>query len=224
MTFKELREKEKLSQAKFAKALGISASLVSAIETGAKPLSDAVISKAKEIYGVAIEKAAVAEAAAKVEAEKAVEKAEEVVKTEAAKVEAKAEKQIKETKSKAKAKAKKVAEQAEAVIKDEAAKVEQTVEAKAEKQVKAAKTKAKTAGTKAKAAAKQAKATVKAQASKVVKNALASVMIQSPLGGEITPAEILAKLPADVDKVYVRVDQNKAYWVKGEESGSVDLW
>ena len=49
-------------------------------------------------------------------------------------------------------------------------------------------------------------------------------MIQSPLVGEITPAEILAKLPANVDKVYVRVDQNKAYWVKGEESGSVDLW
>ena len=49
-------------------------------------------------------------------------------------------------------------------------------------------------------------------------------MIQSPLVGEITPAEILAKLPANVDKVYVRVDQNKAYRVKSEESGSVDLW
>ena len=26
------------------------------------------------------------------------------------------------------------------------------------------------------------------------------------------------------DRVYVRVDENKAYWVRGEESGSVDLW
>ena len=49
-------------------------------------------------------------------------------------------------------------------------------------------------------------------------------MIQSPMGGEITPAEVLAKVPADAETVYVRVDQNKAYWVKGEETGSVDLW
>lgn len=49
------------------------------------------------------------------------------------------------------------------------------------------------------------------------------VIIQSPLGGNITPAEILAKT-GPVDKVYIRVDQNKAYWVRGEETGSIDLW
>ena len=27
-----------------------------------------------------------------------------------------------------------------------------------------------------------------------------------------------------VDAVYIRVDQNKAYWVRGKEYGSVDLW
>ena len=51
----------------------------------------------------------------------------------------------------------------------------------------------------------------------------AEVIIQSPLGGEITGAEILARV-GNVDKVYVRVDENKAYWVRGEETGSVDLW
>ena len=51
----------------------------------------------------------------------------------------------------------------------------------------------------------------------------AEVIIQSPMGGEITPEEILAKV-VDVDKIYVRVDVNKAYWVRGEESGHVDLW
>ena len=51
----------------------------------------------------------------------------------------------------------------------------------------------------------------------------AEVIIQSALGGEITPDAILAKVGA-VDKIYVRVDQNKAYWVRGEETGSVDLW
>ena len=49
------------------------------------------------------------------------------------------------------------------------------------------------------------------------------VIVQSPLGGEISFAEILAKV-GEADKVYVRVDQNKAYWVRGEETGDVDLW
>ena len=49
------------------------------------------------------------------------------------------------------------------------------------------------------------------------------IIIQSPMGGEISGAEILERV-GKVDKVYVRVDANKAYWVRGEESGSVDLW
>ena len=28
----------------------------------------------------------------------------------------------------------------------------------------------------------------------------------------------------NVDKVYVRLDQNKLHWVKGDETGSVDIW
>ena len=52
---------------------------------------------------------------------------------------------------------------------------------------------------------------------------VAEVIIQSPMGGEITPEAILKKV-GQVDTVYVRVDQTQAYWVKGEEYGSVDLW
>ena len=55
------------------------------------------------------------------------------------------------------------------------------------------------------------------------KAAAPQIIIQSPLGGEITPFAILAKV-GEVDKVYIRVDKNKAYWVKGSETGSVDLW
>ena len=73
---------------------------------------------------------------------------------------------------------------------------------------------AKAAGT----AEKKPTATKKPAAKKV-----AEVIIQSPFGGEITNAEILARV-GNVDKVYVRVDENKAYWVRGEETGSVDLW
>ncbi len=49
------------------------------------------------------------------------------------------------------------------------------------------------------------------------------VIIQSPMGGNITPEAILAKV-GKADKVYIRVDENKAYWVHGKETGSVDLW
>ena len=76
--------------------------------------------------------------------------------------------------------------------------------------------------TAAKTAVKAEKAAVKAApAKKAAKQP--EVIIQSPLGGVITPAEILKKV-GKVDEVYVRVDQNKAYWVKGDENGSVDLW
>lgn len=63
----------------------------------------------------------------------------------------------------------------------------------------------------------------KPAAKKPVAKKTAEVIIQSPLGGEITGAEILKRV-GDVDKVYVRVDENKAYWVRGDETGSVDLW
>ena len=88
---------------------------------------------------------------------------------------------------------------------------------------------------KAKAAAQKVAADVKAEAAKVEKKVAAKkpaakkaapkneVIIQSPMGGEITPAEILAKV-GPVDQVYVKVDENKLYWVKGKESGFVEIW
>lgn len=51
----------------------------------------------------------------------------------------------------------------------------------------------------------------------------AEIIIQSPLGGEITGAEILDRV-GKAEKIYVRVDENRAYWVNGEETGSVELW
>ena len=43
------------------------------------------------------------------------------------------------------------------------------------------------------------------------------------MGGEITVYAILARV-GDVDTVYIRTDMNKAYWVKGTETGNIDLW
>ena len=72
-----------------------------------------------------------------------------------------------------------------------------------------------------KAATKPAAKKAAAPAKKAAKQP--EVIIQSPLGGVITPDEILKKV-GKVDRVYIRVDQNKAHWVKGDEIGSVDLW
>jgi transcriptional regulator with XRE-family HTH domain len=49
------------------------------------------------------------------------------------------------------------------------------------------------------------------------------VFVQSPFGHEITPDVIRDKV-GEVDTIYIRVDQNKIYWVKGEETGAVDIW
>ena len=86
---------------------------------------------------------------------------------------------------------------------------EVTEEVKAEKPVKAA-------AAKVKAAAK--KPAAKAKAAKL------EIFIQSPMGGNITPEEIAAKLPKGAKSVFVRVDQNKLWWINGEETGSVDIW
>lgn len=52
-----------------------------------------------------------------------------------------------------------------------------------------------------------------------------NVVIQSPMGGTITAEEIAAKLPKGTTDVYVRIDENKLYWVKKNgETGSVDIW
>lgn len=139
-TIKELRAANKLTQAAFAKAVGISAASVAAYEAGRIQPSEKVAARIRELYGAELKSAAAKKPAAK------------------------------------KAAAKKPA---------------------------ATKTPAK------KRAAK--------------KPAGAEVVIQSPMGGSITPEEIRAKV-GPADRIYVRVDENKAYWVRGEETGSVDLW
>lgn len=100
-------------------------------------------------------------------------------------------------------------------------------EAKAEKNMKGTDGKAKAA---MKATAKKfddKKTAEQNEAKKLAANAKAAkmkIVIQSPMGGIITPEEIAAKLPKGAKQVYVRVDQNKLWWINGEETGSVDIW
>lgn len=113
------------------------------------------------------------------------------------------EKKTEKTATVKKAPAAKAAAEKKPAAKAAAVKKAPAVKAAAEKKAPAAKT----------AAAKKAPAAKKAT----------EVIIQSPMGGNITPEAILAKV-GKADKIYVRVDENKAYWVRGLETGSVDLW
>ena len=51
------------------------------------------------------------------------------------------------------------------------------------------------------------------------------IYIQSPMGGNITPGEVAAKMPEGTEACFVRVDQNKIWWVRGDgETGFEWIW
>ena len=193
MTIKELREEYNLSQAKLAASIGVSTSTISAIESGRMKVSQKIADAVKDTYGEVIEK----ESKVEKKAEKVEKKAAEV-KTKAKTTKKKAE-EVKAALKKVEKKARNVKTMAaEAKEKDalELAVDGMELEEKIEKKVKTTKK----------------KITQKVE-----------IFLQSPMGGEITPEMILAKV-GQVDKVYVRLDQNKIYWVKGDETGAVDIW
>ena len=78
--------------------------------------------------------------------------------------------------------------------------------------------------TAAKAARKTKETVKKVEAAAKKPSGKLEIIVQSPMGGNITDAEIATKLPKGTETVFVRVDQNKLWWIKGEETGSVDIW
>ena len=76
---------------------------------------------------------------------------------------------------------------------------------------------------KAKEAAEKATEVVKESAKKV--SGVPTIIIQSALGGFITSDDIVKKVPKNTADVYVRVDENKLYYVLEDgETGDVDIW
>lgn len=197
MNIKELRTKEGLSQSALAKKLGIATSAIGHMENGRMKVSAKIANKVKEVFGVVLDTEAKVEKAAKTAAKKTKATAQKV------------EKAVKKAPAKAKAAEKKVEDKVVAE-KVEAKKAAAKTTRKAKTAVKKAATKVEKAVEKPAAKAKTAKLTIE---------------IQSPLGGSITPEEIAAKLPKDTTNVYVRIDENKLYWVKKNgETGSIEIW
>lgn len=197
MNLKELREKNKLTQAAFGSSLGVSGKAIYLIESGNMNLSRKLSDKIAEVYGEFIEPTGRRAKAAAARAEKKAD----AIAADAAQAVLDAEKKVDKRKRKAKAKVQADKPAVEAVAEAVAAPVEAAAEA----------------------VAAPVEAVVEKKARRRAAKPAVSVVIQSPMGGEITPEEICARI-GQADTVYIRVDQNKAYWVRGEEHGEIDLW
>ena len=200
MTIKELREKYSLTQSALARTLGVSSNAISGIEGGRIKLSNKMSAKIKEVYGEELPSA---------ETEKpAPEKPAETETTTAAPEKAA------EVTAPAPEKNTTLEKAAETVA--AAPKAEKKPEKKPVPKKKAAPKKS--------TAPKKSEENVPAAPKAEKKTPVApTVILQSPFGGEIT-VDAVKTLVGDVDKVYVRIDQNKLYWVKGKETGNKDIW
>ena len=120
-----------------------------------------------------------------------------------------------------------VGRKAKAKVEDAAAQVAEKVDAAAAAvEIEAGKAKAKR--TRKTAEAKEAVTEAVEEAKKPARKARAAkldIVIQSVMGGAITPEEIAAKVPKDAISAYVKVEENKIYWVnKAGETGNVEIW
>ena len=212
----KIREDRQLSKSDFAKELGITPMLLGKYEKGSAKIPDEIAEKVRKeaVSGVRAsveDQAVAAQIEVKKNTRKAARKAKEAIEGAASAVKKAVTDQaaatgieVKKNTRKTVQKLKKVAEKAASTVRD-------AVDDKAAATEIEVKKKARKAGRKAK------------EASDAVK--FVNIVIQSPMGGTITPAEILKKVPKDTKDVYVRVDDNKLYYVlKNGEIGSVDIW
>ena len=233
---KELRKRNDLSLKSFAESVGISGTSASLYESGKQNPGKKTLDKICEVYGVtkewltedelkktaapALEKAEKAVAPVLEEAKKTITPALEEAKKTAAPVLEKAEKTAAPVLEKAEKTAAPVLEKAEKTAAPVLEKAGKTVAAgtkKAEKAVEAA-------------AAETGKETQKASGSKKSKKAVEPVvMIESAMGGQISMDEILKRVNEAVKAkerlaIYVKPEDNKAYYSSEAGDGSIDLW
>ena len=192
----KIREDRKLSKKEFAVLLGITPMLLGRYEKGTCAIPESVA-----------EKLTATEIEVKKNTRKVGRKAKEVVAEVKEAVEDKVvaeEIEVKKNTRKAGRKAKEAVAEVKEVVEDKI--VAEEIEAK--KTVRKASRKAK-------------------ESAAVVKKAagIPNIIIQSPMGGIITAEDISAKVPKGTADVYVRVDENKLYYVlENGETGDVDIW
>ena len=127
----------------------------------------------------------------------------------------------------------KKADKASRKVKDKVEDAKLSIEAKAadvKDAVDATKIEVKKKTAKVSRKAKETKATAKEKVEKVkqpIRKARAAKMnlvFETSMGSQITPEEIAEKVPKGADAAYIKLEENKIYWVKGTETGAVDIW
>lgn len=141
-----------------------------------------------------------------------------------------------ETKKKTRAAGRKVKEAVEAPVEKAAGDVKDTVEkAKLADQMAVGKIKAertrktaeKAAAKKEKAADRAARKEEKAAGRPAAKRAAVrmNLVFQSTMGGAVTPEQIALKLPKNTSDAYIKLEENKIYYVlKDGTTGFVEIW
>ncbi len=52
-----------------------------------------------------------------------------------------------------------------------------------------------------------------------------NILFQSQSGNSVTSEQIAMRVPKEAADVYVKLEENRIYWVgKNSEQGSVDIW
>ena len=233
---KELRKRNDLSLKSFAESIGISGTSASLYESGKQNPGKKTLDKICEVYGVTKEwltedELPKAAAPALEKVEKAVAPALEKVEKTAAPVLEKVEKAVAPALEEAKKTAAPVIEEVKKTAAPESKKAEKAV---APADVKPAKTPA-PAAEKAEIAVESATAETVKEAQKVPggkksKKAVEPVvMIESAMGGQISMEEILKRVNEAVKakehlEIYIKPEDNKAYYSSEAGDGSIDLW
>ena len=199
----KIREEKNLSKSEFAKLLGVTPMLLGRYEKGSRAIPEDI---AKKLQDTAVATEIEVKKTARKGGRKAKEAAEAVAQSDPVVA---AEIEVKKNTRKAGRKAKEVVTEVKEAVEDKVVAEEIEVKKTARK------------------GARKAKETVSTAKESVKRNAagVPNIIIQSPMGGYITPADIAKKVPKNTEDVYVRVDENKLYYVlKHGESGDVDIW
>ena len=199
----KIREERNLSKSDFAKLLGVTPMLLGRYEKGSCAIPEDI---AKKLQDTAVATEIEVKKTARKGGRKAKEAAEAVAQSDPVVA---AEIEVKKNTRKAGRKAKEVVTEVKEDVEDKVVAEEIEVKKTARKGAR-----------KAKETASATKESVKRKAA-----GIPNIIIQSPMGGYITPADIAKKVPKNTEDVYVRVDENKLYYVlKNGESGDVDIW
>ena len=211
---KELRKRNDLSLKSFAESIGISGTSASLYESGKQNPGKKTLDKICEVYGVT--KEWLTEDELPKTAAPALEKVEKAVAPALEKVEKAVAPALEEAKKTAAPESKK-AEKAVAPADVKPAKTPAPAAEKAEIAVESA-------------AAETVKEAQKVPGGKKSKKAVEPVvMIESAMGGQISMEEILKRVNEAVKakehlEIYIKPEDNKAYYSSEAGDGSIDLW